>query len=161
MKSIVLAGGCFWGVEAYFNQLDGVTETEVGYIGGNGKTTYQEVCNASGHTECVLLRYDDEIISLKKILDHYFNIINPTSLNKQGPDIGIQYRTGIYNYAPEDKPFINNYLNVRQKEYTKPLQIEVVDYSDYFTAEDEHQDYLKKHKNGYCHIRLDSYKNVE
>ncbi|MFK5882998.1 MAG: peptide-methionine (S)-S-oxide reductase MsrA [Candidatus Izemoplasma sp.] len=160
MKSIILSGGCFWGVEAYFNQLDGVTETEVGYIGGQGNTTYEDVCNGSGHAECVFIRYDQEVISLKKILDHFFNIINPTSLNKQGPDIGVQYRTGIYNYGAEDKVFINNYLSVRQKEYNKPLAIEVVDYSEYIKAETNHQEYLKKNKNGYCHIRLDSYQDV-
>lgn len=161
MKSIILAGGCFWGVEAYFNQLDGVTETEVGYIGAAGETTYEAVCNASGHAECVLVKFDEEIISLKKILDHYFNIINPTSLNKQGPDIGVQYRTGIFNYAAEDKAFINNYLSVRQREYDRPFQIEVVDYSEYFSAEENHQDYLKKNKNGYCHVNLDSHKNIK
>lgn len=160
MKSIVLAGGCFWGVEAYFKQLTGVIETEVGYIGGTSSTSYEEVCQGSGHAECVYLRYDQDVISLKKILDHYFNIINPTSLNKQGPDIGIQYRTGIYNYAKEDKLFINNYLIVRQKEFNKPFQIEVIDYLQYFKAESNHQDYLTKNKNGYCHIRLDSHKDV-
>lgn len=161
MKSIVLGGGCFWGVEAYFKQLEGVLDTEVGYINGNGETTYKEVCEGSGHAEAVLLKYDEERISLKKILDHFFNIIDPTSINKQGPDVGVQYRTGIYNYLPEQLPFIENYLSVRQKEYAKPIQVECLSNLTFYPAEDYHQDYLDKNKNGYCHVKLDSYKNVE
>jgi methionine-S-sulfoxide reductase len=161
MKSIVLGGGCFWGVEAYFKQLNGVTDTEVGYINGVGATTYKAVCESSGHAEAVLLHYDEELISLKKILDHFFNIIDPTSINKQGPDIGVQYRTGIYNFAPEQLPFIENYINVRQKEYSKQIRVEVLTDLIFYPAEDDHQDYLDKHTNGYCHVKLDSYKNVE
>ncbi|PAT01220.1 peptide-methionine (S)-S-oxide reductase [Candidatus Izimaplasma bacterium ZiA1] len=161
MKTIVLAGGCFWGVEAYFKQLDGVSDTETGYIGAKGMTTYDEVCNHSGHAEAVYIEYAPEIISLKKLMDHFFNIIDPTSINKQGPDIGIQYRSGIYNYTLEDLPFIKNYINVRQKEYSKPIVIELDTNLEFYKAEDYHQDYLEKNKNGYCHIKLDSYKNVE
>lgn len=161
MKSIVLAGGCFWGVEAYFKQLPGVTDSEVGYINGHGETTYQKVCSGSGHAEAVLLHYDEEHISLKKIMDHFFNIIDPTSINKQGPDVGVQYRTGIYNYTPEQLPFIENYMSVRQKEYSKPIRVEVQTDLIFYPAEDYHQDYLDKNKNGYCHVKLDSYKNVE
>jgi methionine-S-sulfoxide reductase len=161
MKSIVFAGGCFWGVEAYFKQIKGVSDTEVGYINGNGETSYEEVCRGSGHAEAVLVRYDEDIVSLKKLLDHLFNIIDPTSINKQGNDVGVQYRTGIYNYTPDQLPFIHNYLNIRAKEYHKPLQIELATDLTFFVAEDYHQDYLAKNKNGYCHIDLGSYKNVE
>ena len=161
MKSIVLGGGCFWGVEAYFKQLDGVTDTEVGYINGNGETNYKEVCKGSGHAEAVLIHYDEEMISLKKILDHFFNIIDPTSINKQGPDTGVQYRSGIYNYPVEQLPFIENYLNVRQKEFQKPLQIERATNLTFYSAEEEHQNYLDKNKNGYCHVNLASHKNVK
>jgi len=161
VKSIVFAGGCFWGVEAYFKQLEGVTDTEVGYINGPNQATYQEVCAGSGHTEAVLIKYDEEHISLKKLLDHLFNIIDPTSINKQGNDRGVQYRTGIYNYVREQHAFITNYLNIRQKEYKKPLQLEVLDNLTFYPAEEYHQDYLEKNKNGYCHINLGSYTNVE
>ena len=112
MKSIVFAGGCFWGVEAYFKQLDGVTETVAGYIGGNGKPSYEEVCNGIGHAEAVHITFDEDVISLKKLLDHFFNIINPTSVNKQGNDVGVQYRTGIYNYTPEMLDIIYGYINI-------------------------------------------------
>ena len=161
MKSIVLAGGCFWGVEAYFKQLEGVSDTEVGYINGPGETSYKEVCNGSGHAEAVLIHYDENLISLKKILDHFFNIIDPTSINKQGNDVGIQYRTGIYNYLPEQLPFIQNYISVRQKEYTNPIRIEFATNEIFYQAEDYHQDYLEKNKHGYCHVDLTSYKNVK
>ncbi len=161
MKSIILGGGCFWGVEAYFKQLNGVIDTEVGYINGEGETDYKEVCAGSGHAEAVLIHYDEELISLKKILDHFFNIIDPTTINKQGPDVGVQYRTGIYNYTTEQLPFIENYINVRQKEYIKPIRVEVVTDLTFYPAEDYHQDYLDKNKNGYCHVNLNSHKNVE
>jgi len=161
MKTIVLAGGCFWGVEAYFKQIDGIKNTEVGYIAGSGETTYKEVCNNSGHAEAVQIEYDDEITSLKKILDHFFNIIDPTSLNKQGPDIGIQYRSGIYNYLEEQFPFIQNYLVVRQNEYKKKIVVELATNLTFYKAEENHQDYLDKNKDGYCHINLSSYKEIE
>ena len=161
MRSIVFAGGCFWGVEAYFKQLEGVEHTEVGYIDGTGEATYEEVCAGSGHAEAVLIRYDESIISLKKLLDHLFNIIDPTSVNKQGNDVGVQYRTGIYNYANDEIPFIKNYLNIRAKKYDKPLALDLKTNLTFFPAEEYHQDYLEKNKHGYCHIDLNSYKNVK
>lgn len=160
MKTIVFAGGCFWGVEAYFKQLEGVTDTLVGYIDGDKEVTYEEVCNSSGHTEAVMITYDEEIVSLRKLLDHLFNIIDPTSINKQGNDVGMQYRTGIYNYQTEQIDFINNYLNIRQKEYSKPLALDVKTNLTFYTAEEYHQDYLGKHKDGYCHVDLNSHKNI-
>lgn len=161
MKSIVFAGGCFWGVEAYFKQLEGVTDTEVGYINGDSETTYEEVCNGSGHAEAVYILYDEEIISLKKLLDHLFNIIDPTSINKQGNDKGIQYRTGIYNYLPEQLSFIKNYIKISQENYDKPIVIELETNLQFFNAETYHQDYLAKNKGGYCHVDLNSHKNVK
>lgn len=161
MKSIVLAGGCFWGVEAYFKQLDGVNDTEVGYINGRGQVTYEEVCAGSGHAEAVLIHYDEERISLKKLLDHFFNIIDPTSINRQGPDVGVQYRTGIYNFLEEDRDLIENYIQVRQKEYVAAIMIERAQSLTFFPAEEYHQDYLDKNKRGYCHVDLKSYKNVK
>jgi len=161
MKSIIVAGGCFWGVEAYFKQIDGVVSTEVGYINGNGETSYEEVCQGSGHAEAVLIRFNDDQLSLKKILDHLFNIIDPTAINKQGPDVGIQYRTGIYNYLDEQLPFIENYLSLRQKEFTRPLAIELKSNLTFYPAEEYHQNYLDKNKNGYCHVDLGSVKNVK
>ncbi len=161
MKTIIFAGGCFWGVEAYFKQLNGVDDTESGYINGEGQPTYEQVCNFSGHAEAVLIKYDDEVISLKKLLDHFFNIIDPTSLNKQGNDKGIQYRTGIYNYTPEQIPFIKSYLAIRQKEFDKEIAIELATNLVFYKAEEVHQDYLGKNQHGYCHIDLGSHKKIK
>ncbi len=161
MKTIVFAGGCFWGVEAYFKQLDGVTETTVGYINGDGETTYEAVCNFSGHAEAVSITYDEEVISLKKLLDHLFNIIDPTSINKQGNDIGIQYRTGIYNYNEDQFPFIKSYFTIRQKEYDRKIAIELATELIFYKGEEYHQNYLEKNQNGYCHIDLKSYKHIK
>lgn len=161
MKTIIFAGGCFWGVEAYFKQLEGVIETEVGYINGDGKATYEAVCKGNGYAEAVSITFDGQTTSFKKLLDHLFNIIDPTSINKQGPDIGVQYRTGIYNYLPEQLPFIKNYIGFRQKEFKKPIAIELDTNLVFYPAEANHQDYLGKNKNGYCHVSLDSYKNVK
>lgn len=161
MKEIVFAGGCFWGVEAYFKMIEGVIDTEVGYIAGEGETSYQDVCKGSGHAEAVLIMYDQERVSMKKLLDHLFNIIDPTSINKQGPDIGVQYRTGIYNYADDELSFIENYIVVRQKEFNKPIVLELKNNLPFYKAEDYHQDYLDKNTNGYCHVDLNSHKNVK
>ena len=97
MKEIYLAGGCFWGLQKYFDQFDGVVKTEVGYANGPDKSpTYKEVCNDSGHAETVRIIYDEEKMSLSELLDYYFMVIDPVSVNRQGHDEGIQYRTGIY-----------------------------------------------------------------
>lgn len=161
MKSIVFAGGCFWGVEAYFKQLNGVTATLTGYINGEGYASYEEVCNASGHAEAVHITFDEEVISFKKLLDHLFNIIDPTSINKQGNDKGVQYRTGIYNYTPEMLELIRGYISIRQSEFNKPIVIELKTNLEFFNAEEYHQDYLNKNKHGYCHVDLSSYKNIK
>lgn len=162
MKSIVLAGGCFWGVEAYFKQLDGVSDTTVGYIDGKKPyPTYEEVCRGSGHAEAVEIFYDETKIDLVKLLDHLFNIIDPTLYNRQGPDIGVQYRSGIYNFDLDEAKTIEEYLTNAQKNYQKPLRVQVLKQATFYPAEDYHQDYLDKNKNGYCHVNLSSYKNIE
>lgn len=160
MKQIVFAGGCFWGVEAYFKLIEGVHNTEVGYIAGNGETSYQEVCKGSGHAEAVFIEYDPEQVTLTHLLDHLFNIIDPTSINKQGPDIGVQYRTGIYNYTGDELEIIQEYIKKRQPEYKRPIVLELKTDLPFYQAEDYHQDYLDKNKNGYCHVDLSSHKNV-
>ena len=161
MKTIVFAGGCFWGVEAYFKQITGVTNTEVGYIAGPGATNYQEVCGGIGHAEAVLIEYNNDLVKLPKLMDHLFNIIDPTSINKQGPDIGVQYRSGIYNYNESDLTIINEYIQKRAPEYRRDIAIELKNDQQFYSAEENHQDYLDKNKHGYCHVKLDSVKDVE
>lgn len=158
MKSIVIAGGCFWGVEAYYGQLDGVVETEVGYA--NGKTenpTYEEVCSLmTGHAEVCKIIYDPDKITLESLLERFFRIVDPTAWNRQGPDVGDQYRNGIYFIDPEDEPIILSYVNSRRAEYDEPLVTEIEPLKAYYPAEDYHQKYLKKNPNGYCHVNLNA-----
>ena len=162
MKKIVLAGGCFWGVEAYYKQIPGVLDTTVGYIDGKKPyPSYEEVCSGSGHAEAVEIVYDDKEIPLEKLIEHLFNIIDPTLMNRQGPDIGVQYRSGIYNYDLHDEKVIEDFLNQQASNYTKPLRVQTLKFSTFFPAETYHQDYLDKNKNGYCHVNLSSFKNVK
>lgn len=157
MKRIVLAGGCFWGMEAYFERLNGVEKTEVGYANGDTKEpTYQEVCsNTTGHAEVLDIHYDPEQISLETLLTHFWKVIDPTLLNRQGGDIGSQYRSGIYFINAEDVVTIERSKNEEQKKYEKPIVTEVVPLDYYYSAEAYHQMYLKKNPGGYCHIKLD------
>lgn len=161
-KEVYLAGGCFWGVEKYFSLLKGVVATEVGYA--NGKTenpTYEQVCSEdTGHAETVHIIYDSDILSLRFLLDTFYKIIDPTSLNKQGGDEGTQYRTGIYYVDSADLPIIQESLTLLQAELDKKVQIEVAPLKQYFTAEAYHQKYLDMHRSGYCHIPRKSMEDV-
>ena len=152
-KEIYIAGGCFWGVEEYYSQLKGVIESVSGYANGTKENpTYEEVKSGQyNFVECVRIKYDDNIISLEKILEHYLRFIDPYSLNKQGEDIGIQYRSGVYSNSLEERKRIKEYFdNTLKKDYL----IEIKELENYFLAEEYHQQYLKKHVNGYCHINL-------
>ena len=148
MKKIILAGGCFWGVEEFLSRINGVVSTEVGYANGRTEnpTYFAEVC---------LVNYDENIISLKELLAKFWTIIDPTSLNKQGNDVGSQYRTGIYYVDSSDLQDILNSKEELQKSYSKKIVTEVKPLENYYKAEEYHQKYLKKNPNGYCHIKLD------
>lgn len=152
-KTIYLAGGCFWGCQKFFDQFDGVTETEVGYANGPDRpVTYEEVCRNSGHAETVRVVYDEEKMPLKRLLEYYFMVIDPLSVNRQGHDTGIQYRTGIY-YTEESQ--LSDIMAVYQAEEKKAgarLEVEVKPLANFFPAEEYHQDYLEKNPGGYCHI---------
>lgn len=155
-KEIILAGGCFWGVEAYFERIDGVIDVISGYANGDYRNpTYEEVVyNNTNHAEAVKVTYDPEQVSLEKILEHYLRIIDPTSLNKQGNDQGTQYRTGIYYIDAADKPIIDDMLKKEAKKYNMPIVVENEPLTGFDLAEDYHQDYLAKNPNGYCHVDL-------
>jgi len=161
IKKIYLAGGCFWGLEAYFKRIEGVISAVSGYA--NGKTenpTYEEVCHDdTGHAETVEVSYDDRKLPLAHILVYFFRVIDPTSLNKQGDDRGIQYRTGIYyladvEYGNADKSIVEAFIRKAQENYSKTIVVEVLPLSQFYKAEDYHQDYLDKNPSGYCHINL-------
>ena len=154
MKEIYLAGGCFWGVDAYFSNLDGVKSTEVGYANGKTETTSYEDLYKTDFAETVKLTFDEGIISLEQILEHFFYIIDPFSLNKQGNDMGRQYRTGIYSENLEDLTFARKFLVSKQGLRDRKIQVEVEKLRTYVRAEAYHQDYLKKNPTGYCHIDL-------
>lgn len=151
MHSIVLAGGCFWGVEHFFRQFTAL-HTTAGYVNGScTPVTYREVCEGSGHAEAVKIDYPDSIC-LPQILAAYFSIIDPTSLNRQGNDRGISYRTGIYTNDPMESKIAWLMLSDLQHHYAKPLQVEVRPLKNFTPAEDEHQNYLSRHPGGYCHL---------
>lgn len=156
MKEIALAGGCFWGVDEFFSRKEGVLSTKSGYSNGQiDNPTYEEVCTGkTGHAETVLVQYDESRISLETILEKFFKVIDPTSLNRQGNDIGTQYRTGIYYIDTKDKETIDNFIEQKQPRYSSPIVVEVEPLRNFFDAEEYHQDYLKKNPRGYCHIDL-------
>ena len=153
-RIIYLAGGCFWGLEAYMERIQGVTDAVSGYANGKGDTTNYQLLHATDHAETVKVTYDPNKISLDKLLQYYFRVIDPTSINKQGNDRGRQYRTGIYYQDGADKAVIEQALAQLQTKYKKPVQIEVQPLKNYIVAEEYHQDYLKKNPNGYCHIDI-------
>ena len=157
MKKIILAGGCFWGVEEFLSRINGVVSTEVGYANGRTENpTYEGICTKNTYfAEVCLVNYDENIISLKELLAKFWTIIDPTSLNKQGNDVGSQYRTGIYYVDSSDLQEILNSKEELQKSYSKKIVTEVKPLENYYKAEEYHQKYLKKNPNGYCHIKLD------
>lgn len=153
-NEIYLAGGCFWGVESYFKKIPGVLDTSVGYANGKTKdTTYREV-KETDHSETVKVIYDEDRVSLQELLEHYFRIIDPTSVNKQGNDRGRQYRTGIYYTNRNDKLIIDEIIRQKQEEYSEKIAVEVEPLNNFVLGEDYHQDYLDKNPGGYCHINL-------
>lgn len=156
MKDIVLAGGCFWGVEEFLSRIKGIEETKVGYANGTKENpTYEQVCTGqTGHTESCYVKYNDKSIGLDKILREFWNIIDPTVLNSQGDDIGSQYRTGIFYINQEDLPIILKSKDEEQNKYKKTIVTEIKSLQCFYVAREYHQRYLKKNPNGYCHIKL-------
>lgn len=154
VKTIYLAGGCFWGTEHFMKMVHGVKDAEVGYANSSvPHPTYQEVCSGkTGAAETVRVVYDPDEVSLPFLLDLYFLTIDPTSLNRQGNDRGTQYRTGIYYTDPQDRPVIEKSLSRLQAHYDVPLAIETGALENFYEAEGYHQDYLDKNPGGYCHI---------
>lgn len=154
IKDIYLAGGCFWGTEHYFKMIKGVVFTEVGYANSVVKSpSYEMVCTGKTMAaETVHVKYDKSLISLKQLLQMYFVSIDPTSLNKQGHDVGIQYRTGIYYVDKEDLAVINAEILEQQKQHEEDIVVEVLPLENFYTAEEYHQDYLDKNPDGYCHL---------
>ncbi|SDW03877.1 peptide-methionine (R)-S-oxide reductase MsrB [Paenibacillus sp. CF384] len=156
LQTIYLAGGCFWGIEAYVSRIYGVQDVTVGYADGTGSDpTYEDVVQGDrGFAETTEVKYDPDRIPLADLLTDFFKVINPTSLNKQGNDVGINYRTGIYYTQESDLSVINAVVAKEQKKYKKKIVTEVKPFTNYYLAEDYHQDYLEKNPDGYCHVDL-------
>ena len=164
-KTIYLAGGCFWGTQKFFDQFHGVVSTEVGYANGPDDVnspddknspasapTYQDVCNNSGHAETVRIDYDDSVLSLTELLNYYFLVIDPLSVNRQGGDAGIQYRTGIYYTSEDQLPEIEAVYREQEEKAGAKLAVELEPLRNFYSAEEYHQKYLDKNPGGYCHI---------
>ena len=155
-REIYLAGGCFWGTEAYLNRLPGVVDTEVGYANSiTSDPTYEEVCSGeTGAAEAVLVRYDADVIPLALLLEAYFRTIDPLSVNRQGNDRGTQYRTGIYWTDPADGTIVRSALSALARTLGRTPRIEAAPLVNFFPAEAYHQDYLARNPFGYCHVNL-------
>lgn len=154
MKTIWLAGGCFWGVERYMALIPGVTATEVGYANGHtANPTYERVCRGgTGHAETVRVEYDERRVSLTFLLERFFEIIDPTSYHRQGGDVGEQYRTGIYFTDAADGIIAAGAVTLLGESHRVPIHVEVLPLGQFFTAEEYHQQYLVKNPTGYCHV---------
>lgn len=158
MSSIYFAGGCFWGMEHFFQQVHGVTHTQTGFANGSGafpNPTYEQVyTDTTGFAETVLVQYDEQQVSLDFLVRMFFAAIDPLSLNKQGEDEGTRYRTGVYYTSEEQKTIIESVFAQEQKKYTAPMQVELLPLKNYYPADEYHQNYLIKHPDGYCHLPL-------
>ncbi len=152
---IYLAGGCFWGVEAYFRRIPGVLDAVSGYANGEKvNPSYEDVCKGSGHAETIKLTYDADKLTLPQIIQYFLRVVDPFSVNKQGGDEGIQYRSGIYYTTEEQHAIIKERLDLAASFYDNPFAIEVLPLDSFYLAEEYHQQYLDKNPNGYCHIPL-------
>jgi len=159
VKTIYLAGGCFWGLEKYLGLIDGVVSTESGYANGaSDSATYGD---GSGYAEAVRVDYDPAMAPLAFLLKTFFQAIDPTSVNRQGNDTGTEYRSGIYYTDPADAAIIEASLEKLQADYSKPIAIESGPLRNYTRAEEYHQEYLEKNPGGYCHIPLDLFRQAE
>ncbi len=156
MAKATFAAGCFWGVEATFRQLPGVTATRVGYIGGKTENpTYKEVCtDRTGHAEAVEVDYDPGKISYETLLNTFWENHDPTQLNRQGPDWGTQYRSAIFYHSPEQEATAKASKDKLEKShrFSKPVVTQIVAAETFYEAEDYHQQYLEKRGLSSCHI---------
>ena len=157
MAKATFAAGCFWGVEASFRQIPGVTSTRVGYTGGDFKNpTYKDVCNdRTGHAEAVEVEYDSERVPYEQLLNVFWENHDPTQLNRQGPDFGSQYRSAIFFHSPEQEQAARESKSKLEKsgQFSRPIVTQIVPAVTFYEAEDYHQQYLEKRGMATCHIK--------
>jgi methionine-S-sulfoxide reductase len=148
MEVAFFAGGCFWGIEAAFQQIPGIKSTRVGYMGGHtNEPTYQDVCSdKTGHAETVAIGFDETIVSYQSLLKHFFSMHNPTEIDRQGPDIGSQYRSVVFYTTNEQKEQVEMFIaDINHSDrYSVPVATEVVPASTFWPAEEYHQSYFMK-----------------
>lgn len=154
MEQVIFAAGCFWGVQYYFDQVPGVTGTTVGYTGGTLENpTYEDVCyRSTGHAEAVLVEFDASKISYETLLKQFFRMHDPTQLNRQGPDVGDQYRSAIFYVTDEQKEMAEKVIAELQPKFEAPIVTEVTMAGPFYRAEEYHQKYTEKTGRGACHV---------
>lgn len=154
MEQIMFGAGCFWGVQYYFDQIPGVVKTTVGYSGGDTEDpTYEEVCShTTGHAEVVLVEYDTDNVSFEMLCKHFFRLHDPTQLNRQGPDIGDNYRSVIFYMTDEQKSTAERVAAEVQKSLKNPIVTQIEQAGPFYEAEDYHQKYTERTGRGMCHI---------
>ena len=155
-EQATFAAGCFWGVEAEFRQIPGVVATTVGYTGGRGeRPTYEQVCShTTGHAEAVLVEFDPAQVSYEELLDAFWRLHDPTQLNRQGPDVGDQYRSAIFFHSPEQEAAAKASKEAAQERFSKPIVTEITEAPEFWPAEDYHQRYLEKRGLASCAITV-------
>ncbi|MGI6152903.1 MAG: peptide-methionine (S)-S-oxide reductase MsrA [Christensenellaceae bacterium] len=153
-KAIYLASGSFWGMQKYFDSVQGILSTQVGYANGEGQApTYVDVIRGdTGYAQVVCVRFDTDAIALEDILHLYFRVVDPTVESEQPGDSGAQYRSGIFYAEDEDKPVIDRFISDNQARYDRQIVTEIAPLRCYYPAEEYHQKYLVKHPGGYCSI---------
>ncbi|MFC4414225.1 peptide-methionine (S)-S-oxide reductase MsrA [Kaistella carnis] len=163
IKEIYFAGGCFWGTEHLFQLVRGVVATEVGYANGKIKNpTYEQVIShTTGFAEAVKVQYDADEVDLPLLIDLYFKSIDPTTIDRQGNDVGDNYRSGIYTTDPTAEAIVKTEVAKLAKHYSKPVVVETIPLKNFYKAEDYHQDYLDKNPGGYCHIPLSVFEEAK
>lgn len=154
MEKATFGAGCFWGIEAAFRRTEGVVDTAAGYMGGVLENpTYKEVCtHRTGHAEVVEVTFDPSQVTYEELLDVFFKSHNPTQLNRQGPDIGTQYRSVIFFYSPEQEAAARTAKTMQNGEWTRPVVTEITQVSTFWRAEEYHQRFLEKRGLAHCHI---------
>lgn len=161
MEKSSFAAGCFWGVEHAFKQVDGVTNTACGYQGGSGQASYKEVCTGqTGHAEVVEVTFDPSVVSYERLLDAFFVMHDPTQLNRQGPDVGSQYRSALFPTTEEQREAALARIELK-KSQGLALVTTVEGPCPFIAAEGDHQDYLEHNPGGYCHIGFDVFTRLK
>lgn len=154
MNTAIFAAGCFWGVQAYFDEVPGVVNTTVGYTGGHvANPSYEQVCtHTTGHAEATKIEFDPKIISYRDLVRQFFRMHDPTQLNRQGPDVGDSYRSAIFYLNDEQKKIAEEVKQMVQADFDTPIVTEVTKVDEFYIAEDYHQKYFEKTGVGACHV---------